>query len=122
MRRLLAPVCTPTRRLVIVAMAAFLSFVRYAPYQPRFEWNLWFASLGSVDQNPWVVHTEMRLLEGSPPVLGLFRSNPFPKGPAAIRVVLWQYWFSTREEKARTDAWWDRKLVGEYAPTVHRNE
>jgi hypothetical protein len=24
----------------------------YAPYQPRFEWNLWFASLGSVQEKP----------------------------------------------------------------------
>src|SRR5260370_25017833 len=26
----------------------------YAPYQPRFDWNLWFASLGSWQQNPMV--------------------------------------------------------------------
>ena len=35
----------------------------YAPYQPRFEWNLWFASLGSWQQNPLVPRTEVRLLE-----------------------------------------------------------
>ena len=94
----------------------------YAPYQPRFDWNLWFASLGSVDQNPWVVNTELQLLHNSPTVLQLFRSNPFPKGPTAVRAVIWQYWFSSREEKARTGVWWDRKLIGEYAPAVDRNE
>src|SRR5437763_8924753 len=26
----------------------------YAPYQPRFDWNLWFASLGSWTENPIV--------------------------------------------------------------------
>ncbi len=25
----------------------------YAPYQPRFDWNLWFASLGSWREYPW---------------------------------------------------------------------
>src|SRR2546423_3158587 len=25
----------------------------YAPYQPRFDWNLWFASLASWQANPW---------------------------------------------------------------------
>ena len=92
----------------------------YAPYQPRFDWNLWFASLGSLDSNLWVMNTEQRLLENSPPVLQLFRANPFPKGPAAVRAVLWQYWFSSREEKARSGAWWDRRLIGEYAPTVQK--
>src|SRR5207248_8280522 len=53
----------------------------YAPYQPRFEWNLWFASLGSVQENPWVLNTEARLLENSPPVLRLFAANPFDGKP-----------------------------------------
>ena len=35
----------------------------YAPYQPRFEWDLWFASLGNWRNYPWVVQTEARLLD-----------------------------------------------------------
>jgi hypothetical protein len=27
----------------------------YAPYQPRFDWNLWFASLAPWQRSPWVV-------------------------------------------------------------------
>src|SRR5882672_496074 len=34
----------------------------YAPYQPRFDWNLWFASLGNWRQYPFVFHVEQRLL------------------------------------------------------------
>ncbi|MGH9421650.1 MAG: lipase maturation factor family protein, partial [Thermoanaerobaculia bacterium] len=75
----------------------------YAPYQPRFEWNLWFASLGSVQENQWVLNTEGRLLENSEPVLQLFASNPFAgKPPIAVRAVAYQYWFTTRDERART--------------------
>src|SRR5439155_25572846 len=48
----------------------------YAPYQPRFEWNLWFAMLGSWTENRWVLNTEVRLLENQPSVLLLFASNP----------------------------------------------
>jgi hypothetical protein len=93
----------------------------YAPYQPRFDWNLWFASLGTIDENRWIMNVQVRLLENSEPVLRLFRSNPFPaRPPVAIRVVMWQYWFSTREEKERTGVWWDRKFVGLYAPTAVR--
>src|SRR6202022_2706108 len=36
----------------------------YAPYQPRFDWNLWFASLGGWRANPIVPRTAERLLAG----------------------------------------------------------
>jgi hypothetical protein len=32
----------------------------YAPYQPRFDWNLWFASLGSWREYPIIPNTEVR--------------------------------------------------------------
>jgi hypothetical protein len=93
----------------------------YAPYQPRFEWNLWFATLGDYSDYPWVLDCEARLLESSPPVLRLFAGNPFPaRPPAMVRAVRWQYWFTTPAERARTGAWWNRKLVGLYAPVVSR--
>ncbi len=94
----------------------------YAPYQPRFEWNLWFASLGPWRQNTFVVQTEERLLRNDPTVLELFANNPFAKAPPLkMRVVLWQYWFTSMAEKQRTGAWWTRKLLGEYAPGLERN-
>ena len=93
----------------------------YAPYQPRFDWNLWFASLGNWRQYPFVLGTEERLLEGSPEVIALFRANPFANGPPQqIRCVLWQYWFTTLAEKQKTGNWWKRKFAGLYAPTLER--
>ena len=53
----------------------------YAPYQPRFDWNLWFASLGPWQDSPIVPLTEQRLLEGDREVLGLFASDPFRQAP-----------------------------------------
>jgi hypothetical protein len=91
----------------------------YAPYQPRFDWNLWFASLGSWQQNPMVPRTEELLLENDPDVLGLFADNPFPHAPPhLLRAVLWQYWFSTMQEKRTSGVWWRRELIGPYAPTI----
>lgn len=93
----------------------------YAPYQPRFDWNLWFASLTSWDLAPIVPLTEERLLEGSRDVLGLFRNDPFPQHPPhRVRVVLWQYWFSTPQEKRTQGIWWRREWRGTYAPTIER--
>ena len=93
----------------------------YAPYQPRFDWNLWFASLAPWQANTWVVLTEERLLEGSSSVLGLFRSDPFKaKPPSMVRTVLWQYWFTDLATKNRTGDWWRRQEVGPFSPSVVR--
>jgi lipase maturation factor 1 len=93
----------------------------YAPYQPRFDWNLWFASLGEWRSNPIVPRTEERLLTGSTDVLALFAANPFPQGPPRqVRAVIWQYWFSTPEQKGAQGIWWTRQLLGLYAPTLER--
>jgi hypothetical protein len=93
----------------------------YAPYQPRFDWNLWFASLGSWRQYQFVVGTEEALLDNSPEVLSLFAHDPFPnRPPQEIRVVIWQYWFTTLDVKRQTGDWWTRKLLGLYAPTLIR--
>jgi hypothetical protein len=93
----------------------------YAPYQPRFDWNLWFASLGTWQQNTWVVRTEELLLQNDKDVLSLFAGNPFGSAaPKYVRAVLWQYWFSTREQKRTEGVWWTRTLLGAYAPPVER--
>jgi lipase maturation factor 1 len=93
----------------------------YGPYQPRFDWNLWFASLAPWQQSPWVVLTEERLLEASPSVLGLFRADPFHgKQPSMVRTVLWQYWFTDLETKRKTGAWWRRQELGPFSPGVTR--
>ena len=93
----------------------------YAPYQPRFDWNLWFASLGSWQQNSIVPRTEELLLENEQSVLGLFAGNPYPNvPPRLVRAVLWQYWFSSPEHKHMEGVWWRRQFLGTYAPTLTR--
>lgn len=93
----------------------------YAPYQPRFDWNLWFASLSSWRDDPLAVRVEERLLENDSDVLKLFAGNPFPdRAPKEIRAVLWQYWFTTMQEKRLQGLWWRRQLLGSYAPAIER--
>jgi hypothetical protein len=91
----------------------------YAPYQPRFDWNLWFASLAPWDENRWVLNVEARLMENSPPVLQLFAGNPFAKKPPVmVRSVLWRYWFTKQGERG----WWHRELQGSFAPAAFRTD
>ena len=95
----------------------------YAPYQPRFDWNLWFCSLSDWRQSQIVPQTEERLLENDGDVLALFRDNPFGQTPPRfVRAVLWQYWFTSLEEKRSTGNWWRRKFLGLYAPELARAE
>jgi len=91
----------------------------YAPYQPRLDWNLWFASLGEWRDNPMVLRTQRRLLSNDTDVLALFATNPFPQGPPRqVRAVLWQYWFTSMAEKREHGLWWRRELLGLYAPAI----
>jgi hypothetical protein len=90
-----------------------------APHQPRLDWQMWFAALGDYRANPWLVSTMARLQEGSPEVLGLLATNPFPgKPPRYVRAVLYDYRFTNAEERRRTGAWWTRELRGLYAPVL----
>ena len=93
----------------------------YAPYQPRFDWNLWFASLGGWRDYPIVANAELRLLANDKDVLALFEANPFPRDPPRqVRVLIWRYWFTSMSEKRSRGLWWRREIRGLYAPTLEQ--
>src|SRR5205814_2445434 len=90
-----------------------------APHQPRLDWQMWFAALGSSRENPWFVGLIIRLLQGSADVSRLLAYNPFPdQPPRYIRASFYRYRFTTREEHRRSGAWWRRQELGEYLPAV----
>src|SRR5882762_1806291 len=90
-----------------------------APHQPRLDWQMWFAALGSYRQNPWFVQTVISLLDGKPKVAALFERNPFPQSPPRyVRATLYRYRFTTAQEHRQTGAWWKRQELGEYLPGV----
>jgi hypothetical protein len=90
-----------------------------APHQPRLDWQMWFAALGSYRENPWFVRLIVRLLEGSQDVSRLLAKNPFPHDPPRyIRAMFYRYRFTTLRERRETGAWWKREQLREYLPTV----
>ena len=34
------------------------------PHQPRLDWQMWFAALGSYQRNPWLISLVYRLMQG----------------------------------------------------------
>jgi hypothetical protein len=92
-----------------------------APHQPRVDWQMWFAALGTPEENDWFERFEDRLLEGSPEVLALLGSNPFPGAPPrAVRATLWEYRFTDAAARRTTGAWWAREELGPYGPVRER--
>ncbi len=90
-----------------------------APYQPRLDWQMWFAALGTYRENPWLLRFTMRLLQGSPPVLQLIERNPFPsRPPKYVRAMVYQYRFTNFGERRETGDWWKREPLGTYFPPV----
>ena len=90
-----------------------------APHQPRLDWQMWFAALGTPRENPWFVALIYRLLQGSHQVTGLLANNPFQdKPPRYIRAMFYRYRFTTLEELRQTGTWWKREELREYLPTV----
>ena len=89
------------------------------PYQPRLDWQMWFAALGSYRENLWTLNLIYRLLSGSKGVLGLMGKNPFPeKPPQYIRAMVYDYKFTNWHEHRETGAWWKRELKGAWLPPV----
>ena len=90
-----------------------------APHQPRLDWQMWFAALGDYHSNPWILRFMMRLLEGSPEVVHLLLSNPFPdRPPRYLRAMLYQYQVTNSHERRQTGNWWLRQPRGEYVPVI----
>lgn len=98
-----------------------LSFV--APHQPRLDWQMWFAALGTYHQNPWLMSLTYRLLNNQPEVLVLMDQahNPFPnKPPKYIRASLYKYHYTSWTQR-QSNAWWTRERVGEYFPVFSKD-
>ena len=90
-----------------------------APHQPRLDWQMWFAALGSYRQNPWFLNLLFRFLEGSKPVLGLLKENPFPNQPPRyVRAAFHDYRFTNVSARRASGAWWQSERKGLYCPTL----
>ena len=92
---------------------------RISPYQPRLDWQMWFLPFDDFESETWFHEYLYHLLLGTPEVLKLIRYNPFPnKPPLYIRALMYDYKFSTKEEKKIKGWWWERDLMGQFSPVM----
>jgi hypothetical protein len=89
------------------------------PYQPRLDWQMWFAALSNYRSNPWFSNFMVRILQGSPDVLRLLGKNPFPDAPPKyVRAQVFDYSFTDFEKRRATGDWWQRAPRGLYFPAT----
>ncbi len=95
-----------------------------AAHQPRLDWQMWFAAMGSNYQHsPWTVSLMQKLLEGSKPVVDLLGTNPFPdQPPKLVRALIYEYKFTDAKTRRETGQWWERKLLGLFCPPLYLNK
>jgi len=90
-----------------------------APYQPRIDWQIWFAAMQRPEHNPWLIHMIWKLLDNDKDTLSLLADNPFPKNPPKyIRVGYYKYSFVPLNDKS--GAVWNREYIGQWLPPLSR--
>eukprot|EP00045_Choanoeca_perplexa_P014044 m.163167 g.163167 ORF g.163167 m.163167 type:complete len:762 (+) comp16546_c0_seq19:1160-3445(+) len=80
-----------------------------APHQPRLDWQMWFAALGSIKHNTWLQSLAVRLLQGKQDVLDLLAADQNSRiqvPPQYVRIRSWKYHFTTNSSKD----WWQRTV------------
>jgi hypothetical protein len=91
------------------------------PHMPRLDWQMWFAGVYVAEgahPGQWFVPFLTRLLEGSPQVTALLKTNPFPDHPPKyVHALVYDYQFADDPEGK---AWWKRTLLGDLG-TIQRN-
>jgi hypothetical protein len=88
-----------------------------SPYQPRLDWQIWFAAMSSPENYPWTLHLVWKLLHNDPGTLSLLAGNPFPGAPPRyVRAELYLYRFAPSVDPS--GAWWRRERRGAWLPPL----
>ena len=90
------------------------------PHMPRLDWQVWFAALDPASAQEWLRPLLDRLLAGDGTVTRLLGPNPLSGTPRFARLAFYQYYFTSRQERAATGAWWKREFVGYMTDVIRK--
>ena len=91
-----------------------------APYQPRIDWQIWFAAMASPGDYPWTFHFVWKLLHNDPGTLSLIANNPFPDTRRRITSV--RDCIVINLHRSAIKPWWKRELLGEWLPGLSTDD
>lgn len=88
-----------------------------APYQPRIDWQIWFAAMATPQQYPWTLNFVWKLLHNDRDTLSLLATNPFPYNPPRhIRARYYKYEYAAPGDPS--GAFWKRTDLGLWLPPL----
>jgi hypothetical protein len=87
-----------------------------APHQPRIDFQLWFYGLSFRRGMPTYVGALLEHLCRDPASVQSLFAGALPAQPAAVRIVFWDYRFTSPTTRRETGAWWERQQVAETHP------
>lgn len=94
-----------------------------APHMPRLDWQMWFAALNPRGNIYWLSSLMERILQGDSSTARLMGQPDLAKSPPRfVRLVLYEYKFSSLEQRRATGAWWSRSFTGELTRPQSRIE
>lgn len=94
-----------------------------APFQPRLDWQMWFAALENFNDNMWLQNLVTRMFDEVPEMQDFFHHDPFQgHSPKFLRFVRYNYHFSSWEDLKTKGQWWTRDHFSVYSPIFARDE
>jgi hypothetical protein len=87
-----------------------------APHQPRVDFQLWFYGLSFERGAPEYVRTLLDRVCRDPDAVQSLFVHPLPPHPLAVRIVFWDYHFTTSDDRSASGQWWTRELLDETRP------
>jgi hypothetical protein len=92
-----------------------------APFQPRLDWQIWFAAMSRPERYPWTLHLVWKLLHNDEATLRLLAPSPFPEAPPRfIRAAYFRYEFAPSGNP--DGAWWTRTYLGDWLPPLSADD
>ena len=89
------------------------------PHMPRLDWQMWFAALDPAGNEHWLRTLLVKLLEGSPGVVGLLGDSPFgDDAPRYVRLAIYRYEFTSWRQGQESGNWWRREPMGYLTESV----
>ncbi len=86
------------------------------PYPYRLDSQMWWMASQSPESPwPWFIEFIRKLLnENDNTVIPLLKKDPFNEAPKNIRVIMYEYRFTSFNEWMRSGNWWNREYIDVY--------
>lgn len=92
-----------------------------APQMPRLDWQMWFAALNLQGNQHWLTSLVKKILNGSPVAARLLGHPELTTSPPKyVRLVMYDYKFTSADQRRATGNWWNRSFEGHLTGAIQK--